>query len=121
MIDVLVAIGILFAIGLVAAVILALASHYMNVPTDEKAVKIRDCLPGANCGACGYTGCDGYAEALAKGKAAPNLCIPGGTSVSSAVSEILGVEASEMIKMGWPNSSLFSFRTAAAALSTSSV
>lgn len=98
MIDVLIAVGILFAVGLVAAVVLALASHYMKVPTDEKAVKIRDCLPGANCGACGYTGCDGYAEALAKGKAEPNLCIPGGSGVANAISKILGVEASEMVK-----------------------
>ena len=94
MIDVLIAVGILFAIGVIAAIVLALASHYMAVPVDEKASALRECLPGANCGACGYTGCDGYAEALAKGEAAPNLCIPGGASAALGISEILGVEAS---------------------------
>lgn len=94
MIDVLIAVGILFAIGIVAALILALASHYMSVPVDEKATFIRQCLPGANCGACGYTGCDGYAEALAKGEeAAANLCIPGGTSSAAEIAKILGVDA----------------------------
>ena len=92
MIDVLIAVGILFAVGIVCAVVLALASYYMSVPVDEKASALRDCLPGANCGACGYTGCDGYAEALAKGEAAPNLCIPGGTSAAEGIAKILGVE-----------------------------
>ena len=53
MIDVLIAVGILFAVGIVAAIVLALASHYMSVPVDEKMVQLRECLPGANCGACG--------------------------------------------------------------------
>lgn len=97
-IDVLIAVGILFAIGIVCAAVLALASHFMSVPVDEKAVKLRECLPGANCGACGYTGCDGYAEALAKGEAAPNLCIPGGSSAAAAVAEVLGVEAEAVEK-----------------------
>jgi len=97
MIDVLIAIGILFAIGVVAAIILALASHYMNVPVNEKVSQIRECLPGANCGACGYTGCDGYAEALANGEVA-NLCIPGGADAAAAIAEILGVEAGSVEK-----------------------
>ena len=98
MIDVLIAVGILFAVGIVCAVVLALASYYMSVPVDEKEVAIRDCLPGANCGACGYTGCDGYAAALAKGEAAPNLCIPGGTSAAEGIAKVLGVEATAMEK-----------------------
>lgn len=94
MVEVLIAVGVLFATGIIAAIILALASHYMSVPVDEKMIKIRECLPGANCGACGYTGCDGYAEALARGEAAPNLCIPGGAAAAEGIAEVLGVEAS---------------------------
>lgn len=93
MLDVLLAVAVLLAIGLVCAVILVLASHFMSVEVDETVVKVRECLPGANCGACGYTGCDGYAEALAKGGVKANLCIPGGQAVATAVSEVLGVEA----------------------------
>ena len=51
-------------IGLICGVGLAVASHVMAVKEDERFPAIRECLPGANCGACGFTGCDGYAKAL---------------------------------------------------------
>lgn len=90
--------GVLYAtliiggVGLVLAVILSLASKFMAVPTDEKVEKVRECLPGANCGACGYSGCDGYAAAVADGSAAPNLCTPGGSDTAKQLSELLGAE-----------------------------
>ena len=79
-------------IGLLCAVMLVVASKFMGVPDDETFIKVRECLPGANCGACGYAGCDAYAEAVADGKTAPNLCIPGGPGVAAQLSDILGVE-----------------------------
>ena len=51
-------------IGLLAGVILAVASIVMAVPKDEKAEALEEILPGANCGACGYSGCSGYAKAV---------------------------------------------------------
>ncbi|NLW65280.1 MAG: ferredoxin, partial [Clostridiales bacterium] len=51
-------------IGIICAVMLAVASKIMEVKEDERFPAVRDCLPGANCGACGYAGCDGYARAL---------------------------------------------------------
>ncbi len=92
--------GILYATliiggtGLVLAVILALASKFMEVPVDEKVEKVRECLPGANCGACGYSGCDGYAAAVAEGTAEPNLCTPGGVTTAEQLSALLGTEIS---------------------------
>ena len=41
-------------IGLVAGLLLAVFSIVMAVPKDEKAEEITECLPGANCGSCGY-------------------------------------------------------------------
>lgn len=82
-------------IGLISGIILTLAARFMAVPVDETASIIRDALPGANCGACGYAGCDDYAAALAgdpKG-VSPTLCIPGGATVAQAIGEILGVDA----------------------------
>ena len=79
-------------IGLVLGIILSLASKFFAVPNDERTEKIRECLPGVNCGACGYSGCDGFAEALAKGEVKPNLCIPGGDVTAAELSKILGVE-----------------------------
>ena len=76
--DILYAVLIVAGVGVFCAALLVVASHFMSVPVDEKEIKVRECLPGANCGACGYTGCDGYAKALADGSETKvNLCIPG--------------------------------------------
>ena len=56
---------LLGAVALIAGIVLTLAAKFMAVPVNETQVKIRECLPGANCGACGFAGCDDYASALA--------------------------------------------------------
>lgn len=90
--DILIPVIIIAVIGLIAGLGLSFASKYMAVPVDETEVKLREVLPGANCGACGFSGCDGYAAALAKGEAKPNLCSPGGDTTAKAIGEILKVE-----------------------------
>ena len=90
---ILIAVGLVAGIGLLIGLILSIASIIMAVPKDEKAEKILEALPGANCGACGFSGCSGYANALAKGEAEPGLCAPGGLACTKEVSEILGVSA----------------------------
>jgi RnfABCDGE-type electron transport complex B subunit len=77
------------AIGAVCAVILSLASKFMAVKIDERVAKIQECLPGSNCGACGYPGCSSYAEALISGTKT-NLCTPGGADVLQKINDILG-------------------------------
>ena len=96
--DILTPIIIVGAIGLLAGVVLAVASIVMAVPKDEKAEALEAVLPGANCGACGYSGCPGYAAAMAKGEAAPGLCSPGGAAVAAQCGEILGSGAVEMTR-----------------------
>ncbi len=95
---ILIAIVVVAAIGLLAGVLLTLASHFLHVEEDEKVKKIRECLPGVNCGACGYTGCDDYARALAKGGVKTNLCVPGADSVAADIAGILGVEAEDVVE-----------------------
>ena len=90
--DILLPVIIVAVIGLIAGVGLSFASKFMAVPVDEKQEKIREALPGANCGACGYSGCDGYAAAVAAGEAAPDKCAPGGEGAAKALADILGVE-----------------------------
>lgn len=91
---------VVVVIALLAGIILTLAAKFMAVPVDETAVLIREALPGANCGACGYAGCDQYAAALAADHTlAPNLCIPGGAGSSGAIASILGVDAGESVAM----------------------
>ena len=86
--DILIAVALVSGVGLFCGILLAVASKVMAVKVDERVVKLRDALPGANCGACGYTGCDGYAEALAKGEAKTNLCVPGADAVAKHASAI---------------------------------
>ena len=96
--EILIPVIIVAAIGLIAGLGLAIASAVFAVPVDEKAEKVRACLPGANCGACGYTGCDGYADALAKGQTEEcNLCIPGGNGTAKEIAEIMGLAAGEIV------------------------
>lgn len=90
--EILIPVLIVLVIGLILGLGLSFADKFMSVPVDEKQSKIRECLPGANCGACGYSGCDGYAAALANGEAEPNKCAPGGETTAKALSEVLGVE-----------------------------
>lgn len=92
-IDVLVALGVVAAVGLVLGILLAVLSHFFGVEEDQTVKNIRACLPGINCGACGYKGCDDYAAAIAEGSAKPNLCIPGADACACELAELLGVEA----------------------------
>lgn len=95
--EILKAVLIVAGIGLVLGLGLAVASIVMAVPKDERAEKIRECLPGANCGSCGFSGCDGYAAALSEGKTDNTaLCSPGGNEASVQIAEILGVAAGEV-------------------------
>ncbi|MBQ9827366.1 MAG: RnfABCDGE type electron transport complex subunit B [Lachnospiraceae bacterium] len=80
-------------IAIIAGLILSVASVLFNVPVDEKEAAIRECLPGANCGACGYSGCDGYARALADGSAENGLCSPGGQETATKIAALIGGSA----------------------------
>ncbi len=92
---------IVTVIGLVAGLALALAAKFMAVPVDQREEKIRECLPGANCGACGYSGCDGYAAALANGDTTPDKCAPGGADTAAALGEILGLDVNTAPKVAF--------------------
>lgn len=79
--------------GLIFGVGLALAYKRYEVKLDPKIEAVREILPGANCGACGYPGCDGFAAAVVDGEASTSGCPVGGTKVAEGICEILGVEA----------------------------
>ncbi len=97
--SILIAIAVVTGIGLVAAVMLVIASRLMYVPAHEQAEDILAILPGINCGACGYAGCHDYALAIARGQAATNLCVPGGPAASRKISEILGTDFEDVAEM----------------------
>ncbi len=90
--DIINAVWVLGAISAVCAILLILADKFMQVPVDEKFPAVRECLPGANCGACGYAGCDGYASALVSGDETKiNKCVPGADGVAMALAKTLDV------------------------------
>lgn len=94
---ILLAVAIVAGLGLLLGLGLAIASVVMAVPVDQKAEELREILPGANCGACGYSGCDGYASALSKAITKnTTLCSPGGNETSKMIAKITGFEANEV-------------------------
>ncbi|MCB2311763.1 RnfABCDGE type electron transport complex subunit B [Clostridium tagluense] len=77
--------------GLVFGVVLGYANKKFHVPVDPKVPLVREALPSANCGACGFAGCDAYAAAVVEGDTPLNLCSVGGASVAEKIGEILGL------------------------------
>ncbi len=80
-------------LGGVLGLILAVASRRFHVETDPRVERVQDALPGANCGACGFPGCSGYAEAVVAEGADITLCAPGGQAVVDRIAGIMGVSA----------------------------
>lgn len=90
-ITLLLAAAVLALLAVVMGYILGWANRAFHVEVDPKVAAINDKLPGANCGGCGFVGCEDYAEAVAKGDTSPNLCAPGGSSCAKAIANILGI------------------------------
>lgn len=97
--SILIPVGVLGAMGVIFAALLGVASQVFYVEVDETESNVRAELPGANCGACGFPGCDGYAKAVAEGKAPVNLCAVGGPAVATKLGEVMGVDPGENKRM----------------------
>lgn len=82
--------------GLVFGGLLGFAAIKFAVPVNEQALAVKDALPGANCGGCGFAGCGALAEAIAKGAAPVNACPVGGAKVAAKIAAIMGVEAGSL-------------------------
>lgn len=94
--EILIAFLVVLLIALTAGILLLIFSRLFLVEKNPIEKNIRECLPGVNCGACGFKGCDDYAASLAQGGVKPNLCIPGDQKVADQICSILGVEAEEV-------------------------
>ena len=80
-------------LGLVFGVGLSYASKIFAVESDPRVEQVLECLPGANCGGCGYPGCAGCADAIVAGTAPVNACPVGGAAAAEKIAAVLGVEA----------------------------
>ena len=84
--------------GILMGLFLAYASKKFEVEVDPKVEAILAILPGANCGACGFPGCAGYASGVALEGAKMTLCAPGGPKVIEKIGEIMGVAVEVPVK-----------------------
>ena len=85
---------VLFFLGFSAASILAVASRILRVEEDPRVARVEACLPGANCGGCGYPGCSAAAAAIVNGQAPPEVCVAANQEVSARIAGIIGSEVS---------------------------
>lgn len=90
---ILIAIAILGGLGLAFGLVLSAASKVFHVETDPRLDQLNECLPGANCGGCGFAGCGAYAEAVLNGEAPIGKCASGGNEAAQAMAAIMGVKA----------------------------
>ena len=91
--NILYAVLVLGLMGCLFGLVLAIASKVFEVKEDPRLGEVLSCLPGANCGGCGYPGCGGCAAAIVAGKAPVNAC-PGCSSEGlERIASIMGVEA----------------------------
>ena len=97
--EILLSLLVLGGLGAVFGLLLAFASKKFHVEVDPRQAAVRECLAGANCGGCGFPGCDGYAKAVAEGSAPPNRCVAGGAETAAKVAAIMGVDAGADDKM----------------------
>lgn len=95
---ILIAVLSLGGIGALAALVLYFVSKKFHVEEDYRIGLIQEVLPSANCGACGYPGCAGFAAALVEPDAPEGLFCPvGGQAVMDQVATILGRTATAVV------------------------
>lgn len=86
----------LCAIGIVLAVILFFVAKKFKVEEDPRIDEVEACLPGANCGGCGFPGCRGMSEAIVKsGNLEGKFCPAGGNAAMQKIAGVMGLEAEE--------------------------
>ena len=95
----LMAAGILGAVGASGATILYFIGQKFKVYEDPRIEPVEDALPGVNCGACGYPGCSSFAQACVEAEDLEDLnCPVGGAETMAKVADVLGLEASKVAK-----------------------
>lgn len=81
---------LLAVLGFAFGTFLAYSAKKFEVKEDPRVEMIKEVLSGANCGACGYAGCEAYAKAVVAGKASYDMCTPGRPSgVAEKIKEIM--------------------------------
>ena len=82
----------LAALSFLFASLLVLAHRKLHVDEDPRIDAAHQMLPGTNCGACGFPGCLGLAEAMVGGDALPGKCTVMSEDEREDVAMFLGVD-----------------------------
>lgn len=90
---------VFIGLGALMGIMLAVAAKAFTVKRDKRIDDIKELLPGANCGGCGFAGCDAFAEAVVKGETAPTKCSASDEEAIKRICAIMGVEAEKTVRM----------------------
>jgi Na+-translocating ferredoxin:NAD+ oxidoreductase subunit B len=86
-------------IGAIFGFVLAFANKKFSVEQNPIIHMVDEILPKGQCGACGFAGCQAYAEAVVLDKdVPPDLCIPGKSEVAKKVADITGKKSKQIEK-----------------------
>ena len=91
--DILVPVVSVAVLALVFGGLLGFSSKKFYVEVDPKVEQIAGLLPGANCGGCGFPGCNVFAQAVADSKAAYNGCPVNANESNASIAGVMGIEA----------------------------
>ncbi|MGN1081809.1 MAG: RnfABCDGE type electron transport complex subunit B [Acutalibacteraceae bacterium] len=94
--DILIPVVITVVSGLLLGLLLAVLSKVFAVKTDERVETVRGFLPGANCGGCGYAGCEDFAKAIVSGEVSASGCAVGGEEAYKNICSFLGIEGDSL-------------------------
>ncbi|HKL94613.1 MAG TPA: RnfABCDGE type electron transport complex subunit B, partial [Clostridia bacterium] len=83
---------VLLVFAAIFGTLLAVLGKKLAVKQDDRIGKVKEKLSGANCGVCGYAGCEAFAKALVEGTADINKCKATAAANKQAIAEIIGVK-----------------------------
>ncbi|MCM1517971.1 MAG: RnfABCDGE type electron transport complex subunit B [Pseudoflavonifractor sp.] len=87
---------VLGGIGIISAAVLYVVAKKFHVDEDPRIALVEAVLPGANCGACGRSGCHDFATACVGATSLDGLYCPGaGNEGMKAIADITGLTATE--------------------------
>ncbi len=85
-------------IGFLFSVVLSIADKKLSVKKSAQLTEILKILPGINCGACGFSSCEMFAQNVLEKKSLFRGCLAGGDEVNKKLCDLLGLKNSQTIK-----------------------
>lgn len=92
------AVLILGGVGVVFAILIAIAYRRLKVHEDPRIDVVAGMLPNANCGACGLPGCRAFAEQVVVGTIQPAKCTVSSETGVLQIANYLGVDRGTAVK-----------------------